>query len=88
MAVTSDMLFIVLAEEEMKEQGIRSSMDMTTEEFHTIVDAVFSKISLLQREGSGKFSEADMEEDDDQLRNFFLGMYLRKTVILGNIVKV
>ncbi len=72
MALTSDMINLVLAEEAIEELKINKA-DMTVDDFHRIVEAVFGKISLLKRDRGGKFSKNEMAQDNDQLQNFFLG---------------
>ena len=72
MSVNGDMLFLKLAEEVM----VEGNLDCTTmgaADFHRVSEEVFRKINLLPREGHGQFNPADLAQDDDQLRSFFLG---------------
>ena len=69
------MLFLKLAEEVMEEDKLDCTT-MGAEEFHRVAEEVFRKINLLPREGHGQFDAADLAQDDDQLRSFFLGQSL------------
>ena len=89
MAVTADMLLHVLGQEAVKELQT-STTSMTEDVFHAIIDIVFKKISLLPREFPGQqFTMEDRIEDDDELRNFFLGKYIsvKKAVQTQNYCK-
>ena len=46
---------------------------MTEDDFHLVIDNVFKKISLLTRDSMENGFDEDRTEEDDELRNFFLG---------------
>ena len=72
MALSGDMLNVVLALEAMEELKV-DQKTLTQATFDKIVQMVVKKFTLLPRETSRGFSEADTSQDDDELRNFFLG---------------
>ena len=75
MSVNGDMLFLKLAEEVVEERQMDSTT-MGADAFHRVAEEVFRRINLLPREGHGQFDAADLAQDDDQLRSFFLGQSL------------
>ena len=72
MVVTTDSLILTLGEESVKELKF-SSTTMTEDDFHSVIDNVFKKISLLSRDCVENIFDEDRTEEDDELRNFFLG---------------
>ena len=72
MVVTTDSLILTLGEESVKDLKI-SSTTMTEDDFHLVIDNVFKKISLLTRDSMENGLDEDRTEEDDELRNFFLG---------------
>ena len=72
MVVTTDSLILTLGEEAVKDLKI-SSTTMTEDDFHLVIDNVFKKISLLSRDCMENGFDEDRTEEDDELRNFFLG---------------
>ena len=72
MVVTTDSLILTLGEESVKELKF-SSTTMTEDDFNSVIDNVFKKISLLSRDCVENIFDEDRTEEDDELRNFFLG---------------
>ena len=71
MSLTADMILAVLAVEAIQELKITNTT-LTSSDFESITRAVMDKISVMNRDGDKNY----FPEEDDELRNFFLGMYI------------
>ena len=71
MSLTADMILAVLAVEAIQELKITNTT-LTSSDFESITSAVMDKISVMNRDGDKNY----FPEEDDELRNFFLGMYI------------
>ena len=71
MSLTADMILAVLAVEAIQELEITNT-SLTSNEFESIAKSVMYKISVMNRDGD----ENNFPEEDDELRNFFLGEYI------------
>ena len=71
MSLTADMILAVLAFEAIQELKITNTT-LTSSDFESITSAVMDKISVMNRDGDKNY----FPEEDDELRNFFLGTYI------------
>ena len=71
MSLTADMILVVLAVEAIQELEITNT-SLTSNEFESIAKSVMDKISVMNRDGD----KNNFPEEDDELRNFFLGTYI------------
>ena len=84
MELSADIIFYTLAEEAMFELNITSS-EATKEDFENIVKAVIKKVKVAPRETEEEVTEADRQEDSDELRSFFLGIRSPNFILMSHL---